>query len=279
MPGDFTADLKFMQRNSAKLARMLGDVEITPQLIAAIAGERIREKALETVMEHLRDAIQRSKEFSYQPLHRHLLSVFDNPALIRFTREGIQLRRQALLVAGNEGALMDGIEMARAELGVGLLSPERALEFWRERIYRPAREGLTRPRRFKKNVGVGGQASAFDYVGYAKRKYSLTIRKRIQSWGALAPYWIWLDKGSSGYPPGGGTNFIASATRKINEMFKTEIGKVGAEYAEAITNEVRAFLQSPEGYEPGQFLGTVTVGEKSFRLSVTPTGELGIRRV
>ena len=279
MPGDFAADLKFMQRNASKLARMLGDVEINSELIAAIAAERLRETALEIVMRHLRNAIKQSPEFSYQVLSRHLLTVFNTPEMIRFTREGIQLRRQATLVAGNEGALMDGIEMARSELGVGLLSPEKALEFWRERIYRPAREGLTRPRRFKKNVGVGGQTTAFDYVGYAKKKYSLTIRKRVQSWGALAPYWIWLDKGSSGYPPGNGTGFIDSATHQINELFLAEIEKVGTEYAEAITNEVKAFLQSPEGYEPGQFLGTVTVGEKNFRLSVTPTGELGIRRV
>ncbi len=279
MAGDLVADLKFVQRNSAKLARMLGDVEITPELVAAIAAERLREEALKIVMRHLRDAIKRSPEFSYQVLSRHLQAVFDTPEMIRFTREGIQLRRQATLVAGNEGALMDGIEMARAELGIGQLSPEKALEFWRERIYRPAREGLIRPRRFKKNVGVGGQTTAFDYVGYAKQKYSLTIRTRVQNWGALAPYWIWLDKGSSGYPPSNGTRFIDTATREINLLFRAEIEEVGAEYAGAITDEVTAFLQSPEGYEPGQFLGTVTVGEKNFRLSVTPTGELGIRRV
>ncbi|KKN38966.1 hypothetical protein LCGC14_0748100 [marine sediment metagenome] len=279
MAGDLLADLKFMQRNASKLARMLGDVEINSELIAAIAAERLQERAQKIVMVHLRDAIKRSPEYSYQVLSRHLQTVFDTPEMIKFTTEGIQLRRQATKVAGNEGALMDGIEMARAALGVGLLSPEKALEFWRERIYRPAREGLIRPRRFKKNVGVGGQTAAFDYVGYATKKYSLTIRKRVQSWGALAPYWIWLDKGSSGYPPGNGTRFIDSATLEINRLFREEIGKVGTEYAEAITNEVRAFLQSPEGYEPGQFLGTVTVGEKNFRLSVTPTGELGIRRV
>ncbi len=274
---DLQTDLKFISRNSAKLARFIADVRINPDAAAAIAAERVRARSLKILMKHLRSAIRQNNEFNYPDLRRHLISVFNTPEIIVFTRIGVQLRRQVTRIAGNRGALMDGIEMARSSLGLGKLTSGQALEFWRERIYRPAREGLIRPRRFKKNVR-GGQSGAFDYVGYGKRKYSLTIKARVQSWGALAPYWIWLDKGSEGYPSGNGTNFIDRAEEEINRLYRNEIQLVGTRYADSISREVTAFLQSPDNYEPGQFLGEITAGDRTFRLEVTPTGELGIRR-
>jgi hypothetical protein len=194
--------------------------------------------------------------------------------------EKVNFRLGATLHAGSTATLIEGIHTARAELGLGRLTPEQALEFWTHRIYRPAREGLVRPTRFKKNIGRGKQqpGTRFDYVGYAKKTYRKTIKARIQTWGALAPYWIWLDKGTSGYPKKGGTNFIMKAEAEATTLYKQELINFIEAFATAINKEIRDFLLNPQGYEPGTHLGFLETARGNYRISVTPTGQLGIRR-
>jgi hypothetical protein len=271
-------ELRFMARNAAKLARKVGTFEGRTTLLQEMAAERTVDAAHTLLMSNLRSAIASHKEYDWGPLRDRLVEVFSNPEMISFSRNGVHIRRNARRIAGGESLLAAGIEGARRDLGLGRLDPGKALEFWTHRIYRPAREGLQIPRRFKKNIR-GRTKTVFDYVGYATLKYSTTMEARLSNWGTQAPYWIWLDKGSGGYPGSGGTEFIAKTEAGATNLYRSNLEVVAREFTDALTNEVSAFLRNPQAYEPGQFLGQVEFRGRRFRLSVTPTGELSVRRI
>lgn len=276
-------ELKFISRNAAKLARKVGEFEGRTSLLQELAAERTLDAAHVLLINNLRAAIASHKEYDWGPLRDRLLDVFNNPAMISFTKSGVKIRNNARRIAGGEALLAAGIEGARRELGLGRLTPAQALEFWTQRIYRPAREGLLIPRRFKKSKkgsGKGGKGkSVFDYVGYATMKYSTTIAARLSNWGTQAPYWIWLDTGSEGYPGGGGTYFIEKTEAGATTLYRYNLEVVAREFTDALNNEVSAFLARPQAYEPGQFLSEVEFRGRRFRLGVTPTGELSVRRL
>ena len=285
MPTPFTNELRAMSKNASKLVRKLSDAETVvggrSAEIEAIVGEEIREDVRRILLKHLRRALTINAEFNFPLLRRQLIRAFSNDEIMTLTGDKIDLRLGATIHAGSNATLMEGIHTARAELGVGVLSPEQALEFWTHRIYRPAREGLVRPTRFKKNIGRGKQQpkQKFDYVGYAKKAYRRTILARIQSWGALAPYWIWLDKGTGGYPKKGGTNFIMKAEAEATALYRKRLIDFIEQFGAAITKEIRDFLLNPQGYAPGTHLGFLETARGNYRISVTATGQLGIRRV
>jgi len=278
-------DLKFISRNAAKLARKLSEFVGTPEMLAAMAANRIIDEALSIILEELERAINvrpmtgKVSEYSHPLLREKLIEVFSNPAILTITRDRIDIRTQAFLLGGNAGDLQQGIDAAREVLGLGRLDHARALEFWRERIYRPAREGLVRPRRFKKNVGVAGQKEAFDYAGYGIMKYETTIETRVSFWGEKAPYWIWLNYGSTGgYPEYRPTNFVEKAEKRISNLYTNAIIQLTNEFTNAITAEIQAFLLNPQTYEPGTELARFEMEGAEFMLGVTPTGELAVRR-
>jgi hypothetical protein len=278
---DVSQYLQFTSRNAAKLARKLGDFEGNPEFLASTAADIIYDRARGVLMSRLESAIsQAPAEFQYPAMAEQLIHVFSDPDMLTFTRNGVQLERNAKRIAGNDAHLRAGITAAREELNLGKLPPDAALRFWRERIYRPARQGLQRPRSFKKNVGRGKQkpGAPFDYVGYATTAYAKTINERLKSWGDLAPYWIWLDKGSGGYPPSNGTNFITHAKAEINALYQNALVEVAEEFSVTINAEVTAFLLNPDTYEPGQFLAEFEFAGARFKLGVTPGGDLSIRR-
>ncbi len=276
-------ELRFFSRNAAKLSRLVGRFEGDTDLFEKMAEDRTIDGAQVLLLNNLRSAIETHKEYDYQGLKGRLLEVFNNENLFSFTDSGVKIRDNARKIAGSEASLDAGIEGARRQLGIGgKLTPQQALEFWKQRIYRPAREGLTIPRRFKKNKAGGGKGgrekTVFDYVGYATMKYATTIAARLAQWGDLAPYWIWLDKGATGgYPEGGGTNFIFKTEAGATNLYRNNLEVVTREFTDALTNEVSAFLKNSQGYEPGQFLSEIEFRGRRFRLGVTPTGELSVR--
>lgn len=284
MAEPFATDLRAMSKNASKLVRKLSEAELITggksAEIEAIVGEEIRDDVRKILLKHLRRALSMNEEFNFPLLRKQLIRAFSNNDIMTLTGDRIDLRLGATLHAGSSATLIEGIQTARAELGVGVLSPKQALEFWTHRIYRPAREGIVRPTRFKKNVGRGRQQpkQRFDYVGYAKKAYRRTIQARIQSWGALAPYWIWLDKGTEGYPKKGGTNFIMKAEAEATALYKQSLINFIEQFGLAITKEIRDFLLNPQGYEPGTHLGFLETARGNYKISVTATGQLGIRR-
>jgi hypothetical protein len=284
----FVNDLQALSRSSAKLARKLGEFESSAETLFNIVASRISDEAVGILIEELRKAISVTDEYN-DPIYRtKLLEVFSNPAMIQLDRTGAHIMPQAMILAGTWSELDFGIDAARASLGLGRLERTRALAFWKHRIYRPAREGLKVPRRFKKNLGFykgakRGERIPFDYVSYGTMKYRTTVETRMSFWGDKAPFWLWLNFGNAqkgeGYPAVEPTHFIAHSERRINQLLEQRIIDVTNEFTDAVSREVEAFLRNPKAYQPGQELDRFIVEGAEFQLGVTPGGELGVRRI
>lgn len=281
---DFQSDLTSISKNSAKLARKLSEFEGSTTLFAGMVANEIMDDAYTILLGNLSAAIAESKEYTLPELSGKLIEVFSRPGIITITKDKVDIFGGAIRIAGDWGDLWMGVNAARAALGVGQkLSKNRALAFWRERIYRPAREGLKRPRLFKKNVGVSTQKSAFDYSSYGIMKYGSTLDVRLSFWGSKAPYWLWLNFGNAqtgaGYPVVRPTHFIGAAEIEIDALYRQEILRLTEEFTNAVSAEVEAFLENPQAYKPGQELAKFEAAAGTFRLGVTPTGQLGVRRI
>ena len=287
--GEFAKDLGYLSRNAAKLAKKLGELEGNTEMLRGIVASRISDEAIGILLEELRKAIIDSKEYNDPLFAGPLERVFSNPAMIRVTRSGVSIMPQAMILAGTWGELQYGVDAAKAMLGLGRLGRAEALEFWKHRIYRPARENLKIPRRFKKNLGFykgakKGERKPFDYQRYGLEKYSMTLEARKSSWGTKAPYWLWLNFGNEGsggkaYPPVKPTHFIAHAERRITSLVEQRIIEITNEFTDAISEEVVSFLRNPQAYQPGQVLDRFMIGGAEFTIGVTPTRELGVRRI
>ncbi len=290
--GEFAKDLTFLSRNAAKLAKKLGEFEGNAEMLRGIVAGRISGEASGILVEELRKAIITSKEYNDPIFAGQLEMVFSNPAMIRITRAGASIMPQAMILAGTWGELQYGIESAKAVLGLGRLGRAKALEFWKHRIYRPARENLKIPQRFKKSKGFykgakRGERKPFDYQRYGMEKYSMTLETRKSYWGDKAPYWLWLNFGNEGrgggggkaYPPVKPTNFIAHAERRITSLMEQRIIEITQEFTDAISREVEGFLRNPQAYQPGHELDRFRLGGAEFTIGVTPTREVGVRRI
>lgn len=284
---DLKTDLQFISRNAAKLAKKLGELEGNTEMLRGIIADRISEEAIGILLDELGRAIVASKEYNDPIFRGQLERVFSNPAMIKIGRK-VDILSRAYILAGTWADLKYGVEGAKAILGLGILGKAKALEFWKHRIYRPAREGLKMPRRFKKNKGFyktakKGQRIPFDYQSYAFTKYSRTLAARKSFWGNKAPYWLWLNfgnaQGGGAYPKVSPTNFIGQAERRINQLLEQRIIEITNEFSEAISREVEAFLRNPQAYQPGQELNRFMFEGAEFRLGVSPTGELSVSGV
>lgn len=280
---DLQSNLTAISKNSAKLARKLSDFEGSTALFAGMVASEIMDDAYGILLGTLRSAIAESEEYSLPEFSNRLLDVFSRPGIITITKDRVDIYGGAIRIAGDWGDLQTGIAAARASLNLGKLDQGKALDFWRERIYRPAREGLKRPRLFKKNVGISGQKSPFDYLGYGIMKYGETIDRRLQFWGSKAPYWLWLNFGNTqqgpAYPVVRPTHFVRRAENQIDALYRQEIIRITDEFTNAISEEVEAFLRNPDSYTPGQELARFEAAAGNFSLNVTPAGQLGVRRI
>lgn len=282
----FTKDLRFMSRNAAKLSRKLGEFIGTADRFLGIAVERLDGQDQSILLEELNSAITQSVEYDWPEYRAQLMSVFLNPEMIQYSESGVDIFHPAMLLAGTPGDLLQGISAARAALGVGKLTRQQAALFWRERIYRPAREGLKRPQFFKKNVGFykgakKGERIPFDYASYGIMKYRATVATRLDAWGDKAPFWLWLNYGNTGegaYPPVRPTLFVERAESRINSLLEIEMIKLADEFSDAINTEVEMFLQNPQNYQPGTELSRFEAMGREYSLGVTPGGELSVRR-
>lgn len=283
---DYANDLQFLTRNAAKLSRKLGEFSGNVSVLRTIVYTSVIDEIMIILRNELDAAIIRSREYDISPFRERLESAFSNPALVKIERDKVNIEDQALRLVGNWAELGAGIDAARDSLGLGFLTPQDAALFWKERIYRPAREGLKIPRWFKKNLGFyktakKGERIPFDYRRYALEKYSKTIAARQAFWGAKAPYWLWLEYGNGGeasgaYPPVEGTHFVRTAEIQAKILIRESITEIISDFTDAISNEVEAFLKNPQNYQPGQELDRFVLRGTEFRIGVSPGGELSI---
>lgn len=278
-----------MSRNSAKLSRTLGDFVGSPTMFLSMAIDRIEGLDETILIDNLEAAIVQSGEYDYPEFRERLFAVFTNPEMLEYTRSGVDILNPAYRIAGNPGDLQQGIDAARAELGMGMLTRENAALFWKERIYRPAREGLKRPQFFKKNLGFykgagRGQRIPYNYAAYGIMKYEETIGTRLSAWGEKAPFWIWLNFGNIGeggeYPTIHPTRFVEQSEIEINLLLQDEIISLTNEFTDAVNEEIENFLRNPESYQLGVELAKFDFEGAQFRLGVTPeSGDISVRRI
>lgn len=285
--------------SASKLAKVIGGVDITSDELADIAASYIHSYARDILLENLLNAIAKVKEYQENILAANLIRVFSDPLMISFSKNGVYIRAKEL--GGDWNDFQMGIDAAKKDLNLGKLSYLDALNFWKERIYGPAREDkvphifshinwgkLKREHPRKKirynirsrqeTINLGGET--YDYYAYAVEKYYGTVYARIVNWGKKAPYWLLLNSGSSGgYPSNAPTNFVEHSIIQINALFKDTIFALTEEYTNILNTEIVKFLEHPENYVPSQTISTFITAGGAYRASVTPKGRLGIRRV
>ncbi len=285
---DLEQNIQFINRNAAKLSRLVGEFAGSTEMFITMAVDNMEGRDQQILLDNLEAAIVQSGEYDYPEFRERLFAVFSNPAIISYSTKGVSISRNAKKIAGSSGDLRQGIDAARSELGLGKLTREQAALFWKERIYRPAREGLVRPRYFKKNVGYykgakRGEKIPFDYASYGIMKYRATIETRLVAWEDKAPFWIWLNYGNLGdgseYPSVSPTGFVERSKAEINLILEDEILSLTQEFTEALSTEIESFLRNPKAYQPGQELSRFDIGNVRFRLGVTATRELSVRRI
>jgi hypothetical protein len=281
---NFATNLQHISRNAAKLSAKLGEFVENTESFRNIIVSRIFGEAQQILIHHVTDAATVVDEYRIPQFYDMLYEVFSDPRMLVFTNNGLDLMSRAMIVAGNWADLREGIDYARERLisersgNYRSLDYYDALVFWTHRIYRPAREGLTRPTRFKKNIGEDRRKTAYDYSSYGARTYARTIEYRIEGWRNKAPFWLWLNFGSSGgYPEHSGTHFIEAAEREINALYVSESVRLTREFTDAVGREVQQFLLNPQSYQPGQELSRFEFGEQQFVIGVSPTKEISIR--
>lgn len=285
---ELRSDLQKMSRSASKLVSKLGEFQGNVDMLRDRIASGIAEEGITILLDELNRALGQSPEYNFPLFRPHLIMVFSNPDMIKVDRTGARIMSQAHALAGSWPELKSGVAAAKSALGTGQLNQAKALEFWKERIYRPAREGLQIPRRFKKNKGFyrganKGERIPFDYQGYGANKYSKTIAVRQSYWGGKAPYWLWLNFGNTqegpAYPENEPTHFIEHAERRINQLLEQRTIEITSEFSDAVTREVQAFLTNPDAYQAGQELDRFMFQGTEFRVGVASGGELSVRRV
>jgi len=286
---DLIEDLLLLSKNAAKLARKLSDWEGKVEQFTEIAAQKVRELGIAIIQDEITRALIEAPEFAYPPLEDRLRAVFSSPEIIKTRREGVRIAAE---LAGTPTDLWEGIERARQSLGIGhTLDIQRASVFWKERIYRPAREGLQRPRSFKKlskwsyYKGYKGRRTqeTFDYQMYAREKYDATIAARLGSWAGKAPFWILIDQGNLGgnkggtpYPTNGPTNFVKVAQARLNQLYRQIMIDITEQFMGALSQEVVSFLENPVDYEPGTILGNFEYAGRAYTITAQAGGEIGV---
>jgi hypothetical protein len=249
-----------------KLSRKVQEIDV--DRIFEAARIEVIDQIRELLLDNLRNAIEQVPEFQYPELEERLLSVFSFPEMVGFSGDSVVI--YAPSVAGDQYDWYRVLAAAKAEYSTGALSPAKALEFWTERVYKPAREGGT-PGSYLRNDN-------FDYGAYGDRAYRKAIDARLDH-TTRAPFWIWLEYGvdASHYPSYGGTSFVAKTVAEANELYRETLLSLSEEILSAVSEEVTEFFRNPEVYEPGQVLGRVEgLSGRQYILRVLGTRRLGV---
>lgn len=250
------------------------------RIIEQQAFFNIEDRLFYILMDELDKALASNDEYGGYPIAvLHLHEVFSDPDMLSVRDGKIQINAER--IAGSQADFDDGVRSARERLKLGKLKKRSARNFWKTYIYKPYREGIVPKGKLLGKPQRGVRRKRFDWLEYASRKYPLTIQVRMEEWGThKAPYWILLDKGNVGkrgaYPHNQATNFIYSATLRLNNVYEFEKSEVSSEYASELEREINRFLANPEEYEPGYIFDTIEQEGKRYSIYVTRTKRLGV---
>lgn len=267
MADDFIDGLKAISTNAAQLVAVIQKSSVEVDWVAVQAWEVTKAPAQQILLEELVSAINKSREYSIPEYAEQLISVFSNPMILELvnpTLDMISLRPAIDTVAGSRDDLWRGILLAKGTLGVGgKLTPQQASDFWRDRIYKPAREGT--------GGGATYAKKSMEWTtNYGTVGYFNTLTARMAEWGNMAPYWIFLNEGNHGggggipYPMAGPTRFVEKAERRIGLLFKKNIFEMTNSVVDSVAEKVNEFVTNPTvqkspwpaGWNMGDILNT-----------------------
>lgn len=212
------------------------ELEANMEIIAIKVFETLQKKFEQIVLKELRRALRETKEFNAVGLAKNIEYAFSDPDLLTLDISKMRIDIHPELVAGTWQDYIEGIQYARMTLGLsGKNPPEKRAWIWKNLIYRPAREGAKSPARKRNEYSE-------DPNNYAKRKYLVTMRARIDGWNGTAPYWIPLNYGNPPidappamgagsdepafvYPRYGPTHFVERAREKCQMLFSDALNK------------------------------------------------------
>jgi hypothetical protein len=188
-----------------------------------IAISNMMEQARLILSSEATRAIEQTQEFDYPPLRNGLLRAIDDENTYEYSLgrgETATVKINLDRTAGRLQEYANAVQKARVTLLSGrpkwrrfFAEPAMASHFWKEKVYRPFREG------------VGEEK-------YADR-YPETIALRVGYFTSPAPWWQLLDRGNvSGglssdrggtpYPSFGPTGFVSKAERRIRRIIRGE---------------------------------------------------------
>jgi len=267
---DFLAKFgRSLRKISSKL------VEIDVDGIFKEAEKPIEKAVRNILLTNLENAIAQTPEFQDEALSERLRVVFSKEDMVKV--EGEKIRIYAPSKAGDYYDLARIMASAKNEYSDSKLSPEDALNFWKERIYKPARENTvpTKTDDPKRNFYRGNK---FDYRGYGREAYRQAIDTRLSRTTQM-PFWNWLEDGldASYYPSWGATNFVRNTKDQGNALYREEVLKLTREVTSVINDDMAKFLENPETFEPGTiFSEIIGFTEETYYVIVTPKSKLGV---
>jgi hypothetical protein len=192
-------------------------------------------------------AIAQTKEFNIGEYRLALIAAIEDPRTIRMYYDSkydeVKVQIRLNITAGNLHDYARSINKTRRELVMGsrgkrpLASAALASLMWREKYYKPAREGTEIPQPVKKtrtskrkersDKKEKREYNTEQYVA----KYKETMRRRLENFGAdsPAPFWQIVDQGTTSLDSdyGGEAYPIIAPTRFVEKARKAILGLVG----------------------------------------------------
>lgn len=239
---------------------------------AEVAAIRTREFGLPIFIEPLREACLMDEALTI------FLDMEGQPSVL------INLDK----TAGRLSEYVDAVADARGELSSGKkVSIIAASHFWKNYIYRQAREGLSLP--------VGNRVMS------GEQMYWRTVETRFSKFTSLAPYWMIIDKGNTVMPGRGGYPYPAFNAQRfttkaegaieaearllmrpaiIRYEEKLDIKVYGGEdIIETLGDYIAIFEEErePPAWAPGRILQEVQIKARDYDVYITRTGLLGLR--
>lgn len=186
--------------------------------------------------------------------------------------------------AGNVNEYFEAVELAKTQGGFGKeADPDKASIFWRDNIYKPAREA---------SVGRPSKQGSLQ-----RQQYWTTIALRVGNMAEKAPWWYILEHGNNfiakgegqPYPSHGAQRFVEISERIIQEIFNQAIDFTYENYLERIVEEgidsvevveqieavVTEVTENPGEYHSGDIIRQIIDRGRKYKLYISRTGELG----
>ena len=280
------------QKQSSNLGKRIKDAKIAEEGAWGAAFMDVYEKELpnakKTLKKFAKIAIETTEEFNDKlftaPLYR-ILQIDKLYVIIPNERaKNVSVFIDMEEFAGTIDEYFEAVELAKVQGGFGKgADPDKASIFWRENIYKPAREGSV------------GRPSKKESV--QRQQYWTTVALRVGNMAEKAPWWFILEHGNnfagSGggepYPSHGAQRFVEVAERTIQVLFDQAINFTYESYLERIAVEgiddktvikrieavVTEVTDNPGEYHAGDVIAVIKDRGRKYKLYISRTGQLG----